>query len=338
MVKLDPEKLINDLKLDKDTIFNYLNTHTIKETKEKFNITTNNQFKCITDYWGGYKTPSDKKRLICIENGKKSIVGENKLSEAKINGSRGYELFDDVIKRIDYEEFISDYNLPMTKDQLAHKYKCTGKMINKVIDYFDLRVTYENFCLLVSNSKTPEVIQRQKEKYKDTMNRLYGVDNYYQTDEFKQRLKDYNLSTYGVEYYCQSRDFRDKYKKFKSYYCDGEHFDSSWELMFWIYCKEHNKSIKREPFQFKFYCDGVEHTYYPDFLCDNEIIEIKGNHMLDENKKLKAVYKYDNQDILNAKQKCIEENNVIIYTDKDLKYVFDYFSTMGYKLEDYKVK
>lgn len=339
MIKLDPKKLIDKLNLDKESSFKYLETHTIKDFKDKFGIETNNQFRCIVDYWGGYKTPKNKKRLICIENGKKSSDTPEKLLISKLNGSRGYELFDDVIKRIDYDEFIKDYNLPMSKKQLAQKYICTRKMIDKVINYYSIRVSYENFCLLVSNSKTPEIIKKQKECYKNTMNKLYGVDNYFQSEEFKNYIKLHNLDRYGVQWYAQSEDFRKKFHiPFKSYYCDGEHFDSSWELVYWIYCKDHNKNIKREPLKLKFYYDGVEHTYYPDFLCNNDLIEIKGTHMLDENKKLKAIYKYDNQGLLDAKQRCMDENNVIIYTEGDLVEMFKYFNNKGYKLEDFKIK
>lgn len=60
--------------------------------------------------------------------------------------------------------------------------------------------------------------------------------------------------------------------------------------------------------------------------------------MLDENKKLKAIYADNNQELLNSKQKCIDDNGVIIMTYEDLKFAFDYFNKMNYKVEDFKTK
>lgn len=334
--KLNPEKLISELNLNKDDVFNFLDNHTIKEFKDKYNLTTN-RFKCIVNFWGGYTTPDDKRHLIAIENGKKSSDTPEKLLKSRINGSHGYELFNDVLKRIDYDEFIVDYNLPMTKKQLAKKYNCTQKMINKVINYFGLRVTHDNFCIL-SKNRTEGYKERQVEKYKETMLLKYGKDNYFKTDEFKNNLKIYNLEKYGVEHYSQSDDFRRKFhNRFKSYYCDGEHFDSSWELILWIYARDHGQKIKREPAQLKYQCDGVDHVYFPDFLYENNLVEIKGSHMLDENRKLKAVYDYDNQELLNCKQECMDINGVIVMTYEDLKFAFDYFM-LNYTLEEFKIK
>lgn len=50
MVKLDPLKLIKELNLDKNTLFKYLEQHTIKECKKFFGIKTQNQFYCIVNY------------------------------------------------------------------------------------------------------------------------------------------------------------------------------------------------------------------------------------------------------------------------------------------------
>ena len=56
----------------------------------------------------------------------------------------------------------------------------------------------------------------------------------------------------------------------------GIHCDSSWELAYLVYCLEHNIDIKR--------CTEVRYykvnekicKYFPDFVVNNEIIEIKG--------------------------------------------------------------
>ena len=58
---------------------------------------------------------------------------------------------------------------------------------------------------------------------------------------------------------------------YKGIFCD-----SSWELAFVIYYKEHNLPIKRCTETRKYIWNNEEHTYHPDFITDDGIIEIKG--------------------------------------------------------------
>ena len=57
----------------------------------------------------------------------------------------------------------------------------------------------------------------------------------------------------------------------------GIHCDSSWELAYLVYCLEHNIDIKRCN-EVRTYIaeDNKIHRYFPDFVVDNKIIEIKG--------------------------------------------------------------
>lgn len=74
-------------------------------------------------------------------------------------------------------------------------------------------------------------------------------------------------------------------------YC-GIHYDSSWELAFLVYNLDHNKNIQRCA-EVRTYIDkeGNEKRYYPDFIIDGIIYEIKGFE--DDNAKLKAYYNPD---------------------------------------------
>lgn len=71
---------------------------------------------------------------------------------------------------------------------------------------------------------------------------------------------------------------------------DGEFFDSAWELAFYVYYKEHNLNIKRygytaDPLKYVF--EGSIHRYFPDFITDEGIVEIKGR--MNEKAKAKAI-------------------------------------------------
>jgi hypothetical protein len=64
---------------------------------------------------------------------------------------------------------------------------------------------------------------------------------------------------------------RGKQGWYKGIYCD-----SSWELAFLVYYLDHNKNIKRCEEKREYIFNEETHIYYPDFITDEGIIEIKG--------------------------------------------------------------
>lgn len=80
-------------------------------------------------------------------------------------------------------------------------------------------------------------------------------------------------------------------KKHKSGKYDGIYFDSSWELAFYVYCKEHNIDIKRCNVVRNYIYNDKEYKYYPDFIVNDKIIEIKG--YITERTKCKIEYNPD---------------------------------------------
>jgi len=78
-------------------------------------------------------------------------------------------------------------------------------------------------------------------------------------------------------------------------------------LAYVIYCLEHNINIQRCSKYFIYTRDGIEHKYYPDFIVNNEIIEIKGYEnenwkfklAIVKSEHIKVLYKKDMKDILN---------------------------------------
>ena len=208
--------------------------------------------------------------------------------------------------------------------------------------------------------QSPEV----KAKIQATCLKKYGVYNSAQAEEIKNKIKQTCLEKYGCEYISQDPTWKDtvhntwinksdeekhksrlkaintlqikygvdafpqsiKYIKtaHKKYTYNNINFDSSWELALWIYAQDHNENIIREPIKFAYYVDNKKHYYFPDFLYKNNLIEIKGLHLLTVDKKLKRCYTNMDNAIINAKQKCIEENNVIIWTKPDIQFALDY--------------
>lgn len=56
----------------------------------------------------------------------------------------------------------------------------------------------------------------------------------------------------------------------------GIHCDSSWELAYLVYYLDHNLYIERCKEKRQYVWNNKQHTYYPDFITDDGIIEIKG--------------------------------------------------------------
>lgn len=90
--------------------------------------------------------------------------------------------------------------------------------------------------------------------------------------EEKERLRCLKISK-SMKMYGGYRKGSGRGKKgwYKGIFCD-----SSWELAYVIFCLDHDVPIKRNAEKFKYIFEGKEHTYIPDFLVYDEIIEIKG--------------------------------------------------------------
>lgn len=164
---------------------------------------------------------------------------------------------------------------------------------------------YGNACSLQSETV--------KEKSKQTLQERYGTENVWSSEYGKQKIKETNLQRFGCENPQQNHEIH--VKTMKHYKYDSLNFDSSWELAVYIYCIDHKIHIEREPIRFKYNNDqGKECYYFPDFIINNRIVEIKGDQFLDENGTLKD----------KAKLKCIEDNNVELWTRPDVQKYINY--------------
>ena len=77
----------------------------------------------------------------------------------------------------------------------------------------------------------------------------------------------------------------------------GIHCDSSWELAYLVYHLDHNLYIERCKEKRQYVWNNKQHTYYPDFITDDGIIEIKGystdqwKSKEEQNPDVKVLYK-----------------------------------------------
>lgn len=120
------------------------------------------------------------------------------------------------------------------------------------------------------------------EKVKETIRTNHGVNNPFQSKEIMDACwKRYEERT-GFDHPSHNPEVIKKIKQ--KYWYDNRFFDSSWEIAYYIWLKDHNIDFIYHPnisFNYKT-DDGKEHRYFPDFKVNEEYIEIKGDHLLSE--------------------------------------------------------
>lgn len=157
-----------------------------------------------------------------------------------------------------------------------------------------------------------------------------------QTDQYKESYRITCNEKYGVDYFCQSEEY---IKVGRKKYCyNGLYFDSSLELALYIYAINNNEEIIRSPIRLEYVYNNIKHYYFPDFLYKGVLIEIKGDHLLDDDNNLKDGYNSGiSKGLLEAKQKCINDNNVVLWRESDIKFALNWCKENNIKLKDYKV-
>lgn len=88
----------------------------------------------------------------------------------------------------------------------------------------------------------------------------------------------------------------------------------------WIYAKDHNEKIEHESIVLQYYDDcGSLHSYIPDFVYNDLIVEVKGDQYLDEDYNLIDLYDEDTRGKIKAKNSCMKNNNVVIFASKEIE-------------------
>ena len=214
-----------------------------------------------------------------------------------------------------------------------------------------------NSRLNISN----EIKKRISESVKKAHNSLVTKEKY---AKFYQELKNQNIKNYyknpklciickeKIPYENKNRDTCSKechlklqqknaslqkvHGKGKKGYYKGFWCDSSYELAYVIYCLDHNIKIERCKEYFEYEYQGKKHRYYPDFIVDDEIIEIKGfwTELVDiklkvVNKPIKILYRQDLQfcfDYIKEVYNKVESNVIDLYDffNEEFIYICDY--------------
>ena len=180
--------------------------------------------------------------------------------------------------------------------------------------------------------------EKAKNQRKETMLKRYGVENAFKSKQIQQKIKQTNLKKYGVEVASQSDVAKEHHRKtmqikygsthpYSAHYrYDNYYFDSAWELALWIYAKDHNEEILREPESFEFQHNGKIFKYIPDFKYLGNLIEVKGDHFFEDQKMINP-YDRSLDEIANAKYQCALQHGVKFFLKKDIQKYLDYIQS-----------
>ena len=172
-----------------------------------------------------------------------------------------------------------------------------------------------------------KTFETQEEKYGKDFRKIFAEKG------TQTKLEKYGNKSGNIDWlYTRNPMFNEETKKkvlekallnCGKYIYNNIHFDSGWELAYFIYLKDNNINFEYHPkISFKYLDNlGKERLYYPDFLVNGEFQEIKGNQFFNENNE--PYSRYDN-DFWWEKYNCMRENSVKILKYEDLAPIFEY--------------
>lgn len=237
--------------------------------------------------------------------------------------------YDELMNKISYDE-LYDYYVTQCNSHMkcAKHFGLTGKVMYKLICKYNIHKTKDQKLLTDWKSKEDKYgykYYNNSKQISETGKKTRSLHN----EEIVAKMKATKLERYGDENYTGEGGF------YHCNYNDGDiTFYSLPELAFWKYAIDHNEDIEREPIAFKFEYNGKMHKYKPDFRYKGELIEIKGDHMVNENGVLFDVWgDHKNDDFYKAKYDCAIKNGVKFMFSSDYNKYLDYFESNYNKMD-----
>lgn len=110
-----------------------------------------------------------------------------------------------------------------------------------------------------------------QDKAKKTLKEKYNVNCAFLVGNSLEKSKKTRLNKYGAS--MGLKQYQYKY--------NNNIFDSKWELYYYIYNIDHHINIIRnETYSLKYIFNGKEHKYFPDFIINEKLIEIKSSYWI----------------------------------------------------------
>ena len=209
-------------------------------------------------------------------------------------------------------QYIQKY---FTPQELTYLKSCFGKTVSEKYYCLKYNITEQPKCPCCGKPLKFNSFKEGYHKYCSSSCRSKSVIF---TGESKQKRRETNLVRFGYIGGPWSKlEVKETVKTSEAqklisrrYVYHGEKFDSSWELYYWIYCKEQGYQITRNFRYFTFVLDGKQRRFYPDFIINGELVEIKGDHL-----KL-DVYKTQ---LWQAKEQICKKEHIKILSESEMK-------------------
>ena len=257
----------------------------------------------------------------------------------KSNNLSGNTLRRLFIKRnIDYNKIKNDYLLQQKQLEESKILYCEN--CGKVIDgsYGSGRFCNRHCATIYGNTHRPKRSDESKKKtsisVKNSIKCQIAAERSRKIYHCKYCNKEFFISDIrdiSGRLYC-SKECKHKYLsehtggyregsgRGKQGWYKGIHCDSSWELAFLVYYMDHNLYIERCKEKRQYVWNNKQHTYYPDFITDDGIIEIKGY----------STDQWKSKEEQNPDVKVLYKNEIKPYLD----YVINTYGTDFIKLYD----
>ena len=128
------------------------------------------------------------------------------------------------------------------------------------------------------------------------------------------------IERFGTKNIGQLEEFRKRAKK--KYRYDNLQFDSIPEIAYYIWLKDNNIDFTYQPTSFEFVFEGKKHKYFPDFIVEGQLVELKGDQFLKEDGTWRCPWDPQQDSLYEAKhQAAIQHGAKIMYSADYMIYV-----------------
>lgn len=182
------------------------------------------------------------------------------------------------------------------------------------LEHFGTRIPIANKNILAKSMKTREKKYGKGnltnyKKTAETCLRLYGHRSVWGNPEIHKKCIDKTIELYG------SPNPGNKYE------FEGLKFDSRPEVAYYIWLRDTNSDFSyKSGLCFEYVHEGKIYHYYPDFIVEGQVVEIKGDHFFencDPSKKMINPFLDVQDGCAEAKHQCMIANNVKIITSAE---------------------
>lgn len=307
--------------------------------KKYFEVSSGQNKKTKLERYGNARYNNrEKAEETCLKVYGTKHQNQNKIQKAKIAQTKldryGDPAFNNREKTVQTlkERYGEDIVSTAQLEDVKQKAKQT-KLEKYGDEYYSNRPQATTTCQEKYGGNAPACCSAIQQKMQQTMVERVGVAHPFQSPEIMEDMKKANLEKYGVENVMQNEEVRnrsiqtrlDKYGSFinfRLYDCDSFIFDSSYELAYYLYLRDHKVPFILKPAPLLYYDkDNIPHNYYPDFLVEGQYVEIKGEYFIDKEGVL--VHPKTRKRLI-EKTDCMRKNNVKILLKKDLEEMFSY--------------